>query len=229
MLNKASILQPADAPESVPSSHPADVEVYEEQVIAQHALQMVPVALLEQVQQLFGFPQDRRCLNGQVFLAHWLRVAHLKQISLVPHEGPQLVAVLTIQSLRAFCTSPSLVWPWCYDTTTKYISVLQAAGLLLKVKQPKGMGTTYYFPLTSTPCLPVCVEQVQQLTSRRKSVKRSRALRRVSAHLEQTACIEGDHDGKEARDMKTRPGYLSLVPPSQHGQGTRDHASQMTG
>ncbi|GHO77236.1 hypothetical protein KSD_50070 [Ktedonobacter sp. SOSP1-85] len=202
--------------------------MHEEQVIAQHALHMVPLALLEQVQQVFGFPQDRRCLNGHAFLAHWLRVARVEQIPLVPHEGSQPVAALTIQSLRAFCTSPSLGWPWCYDTTAKYVSVLQAAGLLFKVKQPKGMGTTYYFPLTSTPCLPVCVEQVQQLTSRRKSVKRSRALQRVSAYLEQTACIESDHDGKETGDMETRPEYLSLVPPPQHEQGTHDHASQTT-
>ncbi|GHO76488.1 hypothetical protein KSD_42590 [Ktedonobacter sp. SOSP1-85] len=202
--------------------------MHEEQVITQHALHMVPLALLEQVQQVFGFPQDRRCLNGQTFLAHWLRVARVEQIPLIPHEGPQPVAVLTIQSLRAFCTSPSLGWPWCYDTTAKYVSVLQAAGLLFKVKQPKGMGTTYYFPLTSTPCLPVCAQQVQQLTSRRKSVKRSRALQRVSAYLEQTTCVESDHDGKETGDMETRPGYLSLVPPPQHEQGTHDHASQTT-
>ncbi|EFH88830.1 hypothetical protein Krac_10332 [Ktedonobacter racemifer DSM 44963] len=189
-------------------------------------LHLVPLALQEQVQQLFG-SQDRRCLNGQVFLNQWLRVASIKQIPLVPHEPPHPVAVLTIQNLRAFCSSPSHVWPWCYDSTAKYLSVLQAAGLLYKVRQPKGMGTTYYFPLTSTPCLPVSVEQVQQLTHRRKSVKRSRALQRVSAYLkEQTTSVESDHDGKEASDMKTRPGYLSLVPPPQQGQGPHDHASQ---
>ncbi|WP_201372905.1 hypothetical protein [Ktedonobacter robiniae] len=197
---------------------------------AQHTLHVVPVALLEQVQQVFGFPQDRRCLNGQEFLVHWLRVARIEQIPLLPHEPPQPVAVLTIQSLRAFCTSLSPAWPWCYDSTAKYLSVLQAAGLLLKVKQPKGMGTRYYFPLTSTPCLPVCVEQVQQLAGRRKSVRRSRALQRASACME-TSGPEDTHDGKEAGDVKSRPVHLRLVPPLQQGQhdhGTRDRSSQMT-
>ncbi|GHO72077.1 hypothetical protein KSC_109690 [Ktedonobacter sp. SOSP1-52] len=133
--------------------------------MALHALQVVPPALLEQVQQLFG-SQDRRCLNGQAFLAQWLRVAHIEEIPLLPHEPPQLVAVLTIQSLRAFCTSPLSACPWCYDTTAKYMSVLQAAGLLLKAKQPKGMGTRYYLPLTSTPCLSACLCRAGATSSR---------------------------------------------------------------
>ena len=227
MINTESLLQSSEAPKDIP---PQGGQGHEAQAMELRTLHLVPLALQEQVQQLFG-SQDRRCLKGQAFLGQWLRVASIEQILLVPHEPPQPVAVLTIQNLRAFCTSPSRVWPWCYDTTAKYLSVLQAAGLLYKVKQSKGMGTTYYFPLTSMPCLPVCAEQVQQLTCRRKSVKRSRALQRVSAYLEQTACVESDHDGKEAGDMKTRPGYLSLVPPpqqGQHEQGTRDQASQMT-
>ncbi|WP_201394754.1 hypothetical protein [Ktedonobacter sp. SOSP1-52] len=190
-------------------------------------LHLVPFALQEQVQQLFG-SHDRRCLKGRAFLNQWLRVARIEQIPLVPHEPPHPVAVLTIQNLRAFCISPSSAWPWCYDSTTKYLSVLQAAGLLYKVRQPKGVGTTYYFPLTSTPCLPVCAEQVQQLTRRRKSVKRSRALQRVVVCLEETTCVESAHDGKEVSDMKTGPGYLSLVPPPQHEQGTHEIPSLTT-
>ncbi|WP_236601644.1 hypothetical protein [Ktedonobacter sp. SOSP1-52] len=196
--------------------------------MALHPLHGVPLVLLEQVQLLFG-SQDRRCLNGQEFLAQWLRGAHVEQIPLLPHEPALPVAVLTVQNLRAFCTSPLSAWPWCYDTTTKYLSVLQAAGLLLKVKQPKGMGATYYFPLTATPCLPVCTDQVQRLAGRRKSVRRSRALQRVSGCMEVSG-PEDTYDGKEAGDVKSRPVHLRLVPSSPQGQdeqGTHDSSSQM--
>ena len=230
MINRESLLLSSPAPERVCHAPPKGMQGCEEQPMALSLLHLVPPALQEQVQQLFG-SHDRRCLKGQAFLAQWLRLAHIEQIALLPHEPPHPVAVLTIQNLRVFCTSPLSAWPWCYDSTTKYLSVLQAAGLLYKVKQPKGMGTSYYFPLTSTPCLPVCAEQVQQLTSRRKSVRRSRALQRVAVCLEeQAACVERDHDGKDAGAMNTRPGYLRLVSPPQEGhheQGTRDDASQM--
>ena len=227
MINMESLLQPSEAPKDIHHAPPKGMQDHEVQAMALRTLHLVPLALQEQVQQLFG-SQDRRCLKGQAFLDQWLRVASIEQILLLPHEPPQPVAVLTIPNLRTFCTSPSRVWPWCYDTTTKYLLVLQAAGLLYRMKQPKGMGTTYYFPLTSTPCLPICAEQVQQLTSRRKSVRRSRALQRVTVCMEQTACVESDHDGKDAGDMKTRLGYLRLIPPPQHEQETRDGASQMT-
>ncbi|EFH80259.1 hypothetical protein [Ktedonobacter racemifer] len=187
----------------------------EEKVAGRNVLALVPAPLLERVEQLFGAGQDRRCINGQKFLAHLLQVSHIEEIPLAPGEPPRQVAVLSIKSIRVLCTSPSFSWPWCYDTTSKYFLLLQAAGLLFRGKQPRGMGACYYFPLTSTPCLPVCTEQVQQLMTRRKKVGRSRALQRVPqqiADLHQ----QGNLQGRRERSSTSHPlsmAHLNLAPP----------------
>ncbi|GHO56297.1 hypothetical protein [Ktedonobacter robiniae] len=127
-----------------------------------------------------------------------------------------------------YCSAMILVAHRVGDTTTKYFSVLQAAGLLLKIPQPRGQGSRYYLPLTSTPCLPVYAEQVQQLTGQRKSVRRSRALQRVSECLE-TPRQTGDPKRKEesSHEYGTHKTIrLGVVPQTQQqrkkGQNTKE-------
>ncbi|WP_244422441.1 hypothetical protein [Ktedonobacter racemifer] len=220
MTFRESTPQSSETSEHGPHPPSEHTRAHETPVCAQASLDQVPTPLLVRVQQLFGFPRDRRCLNGREFLAHWLRVATLERIRLAPREDPQTVVVLKVQSIRTLCTSPSYAWPWCYDTTTKYLSVLQAASLLFKVKQPRGMGACYYFPLTSTPCLPMRAEQVRRLVGRRKGVSHSRALQRVSASME--AAFRASY-GKEGMDVQSHVSpSLHLAPPPSQGANTQE-------
>lgn len=118
------------------------------------------------VTQIFASSRDGRVKkSGCMFLAHFLRLASIKQMTL-PHIGTCDVAVITIPTIYLLCTDPKYGWPWCYDTTTKYLSLLVAAGIFSKPLQKRGQGVVYHFPLAAYTMPAHGLKKLEQLAKK---------------------------------------------------------------
>lgn len=129
--------------------------------------------------KIFAGDRDRRVKRGGIlFAAYLLLHASLVQRSLF--EGTEVgdVARICIPNVLKLCRAED--WPWCYDTTLKYLRLLVTAGVLLTRPGEPGI---YYLPLCAYVLLPEHAHgQLEKLATRRTKVSRSGAFKRTTIH-----------------------------------------------
>jgi hypothetical protein len=134
---------------------------------------------------IFASAHDKRVKRGgTLFLAHLLRFASIVQFSFFADTELSDFAKISIPNIAAICASRAKKahsgWPWCYDTTTKYLKLLIAAGILITRNDEPGI---YYLPLNEYTLLPEYADQhIEQLASARPKVSKSAAFRRATIH-----------------------------------------------
>jgi hypothetical protein len=141
-------------------------------------------ALLDQsiryaLHTVFGPSTDKRVKRGgNIFIAHLLRFGSMVQDSLFPGTEICDCARIVIPNILAFTKDPS--WPWCYDTTLKYLNLLVAAGILITKPEERGI---YYLPIGPYVLLQEhAKQQIEHLAHRRTKVSRSTAYMRTVQH-----------------------------------------------
>lgn len=151
--------------------------------------------------KLFADPLGRRrSLGALSFLAHLLRYSTVDQMSLFAGSEICDVAKIHIPNMLKMCRNKKINgWPWCYDTTTKYISLFVAVGVLITHENKPGI---YYLPLGAYVLLPKRAEQsIEKLATRRSKVRESAAFQQATIH-----CTVH----KAAKGLGTSLGELSL-------------------
>lgn len=141
-------------------------------------------ALLDQsiryaLHNVFGPSNDKRVKRGgHIFLARLLRFGTLVQDSLFPGTEICDYARIVIPNILVFTRDPS--WPWCYDTTLKYLNLLVAAGILITKPDERGI---YYLPMGPYVLLQEhAKQQIEHLAHKRTKISRSAAYIRTVQH-----------------------------------------------
>ncbi len=159
-----------------PQTMPTDE--YQRSLLISPSFKRVDDSVLELISQIFS-SDDRRAINGFHFLAHFLRLAQIVQLSLFPDCD---VAVISVQSVWMLCTSNTYAWPFSYEATSKYLRLLCALGLFSKPARRKSDPVTYHFPLRSYTAPESTSAALQSLrTSRNGKVRNALALKRLSS------------------------------------------------
>jgi hypothetical protein len=150
-----------------------------------HLIARVDESILWVVIKIFAASRDKRVKRGGcLFLAYLLRFSVVDQISLFPGTEICNVAKICIPNIRKISWSRAWKqesgWPWCYETTTKYIGLLIAAGVLITRSGEPGI---YYLPLGAYVLLPDHArKQLEKLAERRPRVSQSAAFKRTAIH-----------------------------------------------
>jgi hypothetical protein len=152
---------------------------YQEALEISEQLARVDSSLLNQITKIFATSKDKRVKRGGcLFTAHLLRFSVVDQLSLFPGSEICDVAKITIPNILKLCLDKArFQWPWCYDTTLKYIGLLVAAGILLQRPGERGI---YYLPLGPYVLLPQHASQhIEKLIRKRAKVSKSAAFQRT--------------------------------------------------
>lgn len=144
-------------------------------------IEQVDDSVLWIVIKIFAAARDKRVKRGGcLFIAHLLRFSTLVQLSLFQGTEISDAARIAIPNILKFCKNRANGWPWCYDTTLKYLDLLIWAGVL--VTRPDEPGV-YYLPLNTYVLLPeYAARQVEKLAGKRSKVSRSAAFKRTAVH-----------------------------------------------
>ena len=177
MVGKASV------PETLANSVQADpLEEERRSALAISSLiERVDDSVLWIVIKIFAAARDRRVKRGGcLFLAHLLRFSTLVQLSLFQGTEVGDAARIAIPNILKFCQDKTNGWPWCYDTTLKYLNLLVAAGVLATRPDEPGI---YYLPLSPYALLPEhAAKKVEKLAGKRSKVSHSAAFKRTAVH-----------------------------------------------
>jgi len=163
-------------------------------------------SILWVVAKIFAASRDGRVKKGGcVFLAHLLRFSSIDQLSLFPNTEVGDVARICIPNILKLCLNKHKNgWPWCYDTTLKYLHLLVAAGVLVTRPDERGI---YYLPLGTYALLPEhAATQIEKLAGQRSRLSKSAAFKRTAVHCTLTGTVPTLEDAWQADSPQ--PGAL---------------------
>lgn len=137
-------------------------------------------SVLWNVAKIFSAGHDKRVKRGGcVFLAYLLRFSTFVQRSLFPGTEVGDAARIAIPNILRICQNKENGWPWCYESTLKYLDLLVAAGIL--VKRPDEPGI-YYLRSTYALRQEDAIERIEKLAKKRSKVSHSAAFKRTKDH-----------------------------------------------
>ena len=136
------------------------------------------------VSKIFDSARDRRVKKGgYLFLAYFLRLSTIDQLSLFPGTEKCDVAVVQVRRVIDLCKLPKDQWPWCYESTLKYLDLLVAAGVFERHHLGRGRGQAIHFPLRPYMLIPEGAEKrLSAMSTKRARVSASAAFTRVVQH-----------------------------------------------
>lgn len=181
------------APVSINSAQTLPQEELEQAQLLSDLIRRVDRSTLYVVRKIFADGQDRRVKRGGLlFLACLLRMSIVVQITL--WDGTEIcdAARIDIPNVYKLWEKRKVTgWKWCYDTTSKYLKLLVAAGVLITAEQvteekrrtKKGERGVYYLPLGNYAFRPEYAKgQLEKLATKRPKVSKSMAFRRTAEH-----------------------------------------------